>query len=230
MDFTVAARDLSSSDIEGSHLPPARATVRHRRDRATRPFLLGEDGTSVLLDVDRWHGEVDDVESKLLASVRDPVLDIGCGPGRIGAALHAAGRTVLGIDPAPTAVAWARARGAPALCRSVFDPLPEEGSWETALLLDGNIGIGGDPTALLARVFELLRPGGVVIAEVASPGGRTGPLKVRLRSCDPDSTGPWFPWARVSDDAFAPLAAAAGLVPRDTWHDGGRWFARADRP
>ena len=50
--------------------------------------------------------------------------------------------------------------GGPALRRSVFDPLPGEGRWGTALLLDGNIGIGGDPRALLAPDWrELRRPG-----------------------------------------------------------------------
>ena len=46
-------------------------------------------------------------------------------------------------------------RGAPALCRSVFDPLPAEGRWAAVLALDGNIGIGGDPVAFLDRMRHL---------------------------------------------------------------------------
>jgi len=184
----------------------------------------------VTLDVERWHGTIDEGESLLLASLEDPVLDVGCGPGRIGAALSAAGRTVLGIDPAPTAVAWAQGRGAPALCRSVFDQLPGEGRWASALLLDGNIGIGGDPAVLLARIHDLLAPGGQVIAEVDAPGSKTGPVRVRLRSGDSVLLGPWFLWARVSADAFPAIARCAGLVAGPTWHRGARWFARAARP
>ena len=61
-------------------------------------------------------------------------------------------------------------RGGAALRRDVFDTLPGEGRWETALLADGNVGIGGDPVALLRRLREVLDPRGRVVAEVAAPG------------------------------------------------------------
>ena len=37
------------------------------------------------------------------------VLDAGCGPGRVGAVLHAAGHTVVGVDGDPVLVAAAEA-------------------------------------------------------------------------------------------------------------------------
>jgi len=40
--------------------------------------------------------------------------------------------------------------------RSVFDALPAEGRWHTALLADGNVGIGGDPIRLLSRLRGLI--------------------------------------------------------------------------
>ena len=49
----------------------------------------------------------------------------------------------------PTISTWIA--GGPALVRSVFETLPGEGRWDTVLLMDGNIGIGGDPAALLGR-------------------------------------------------------------------------------
>ena len=52
------------------------------------------------------------------------------------------------------------------LQRSVFDRLPGERRWGTVLLLDGNIGIGGDPVRLLRRCADLVRPRGQVLAEV----------------------------------------------------------------
>lgn len=187
--------------------------------------LVTGDGEQIDLAVDRWHAEPDDVERALLAGLPDPVLDVGCGPGRIVAALAAAGRLALGVDPSPAAIDEAARRRAPALRRSVFDPLPGERRWGTVLLLDGNIGIGGDPAALLARAAHLLRPGGQVVAEVDPPGGVSRTLTVRLES--PRGTGPWFPWARVGADAFDGLAAGAGL--RRAGFDVGarRWFARA---
>src|SRR5215216_5046549 len=66
----------------------------------------------------------------------------------------------LGLDLSPVAVRLARARGAEAIMRSVFADVPRDGTWRTALLLDGNIGIGGAPEALLARARALVAPGG----------------------------------------------------------------------
>lgn len=192
--------------------------------------LRSDDGTTFELDVHRWHGEIDEVERALLSSLPAPVLDIGCGPGRVAAALAATGRIALGIDPEPGAVAAALGRGAPALERSVFDPLPGEGRWRSALLLDGNIGIGGDPVRLLSRVAELLAPGGYVVAEVLSPHASTERLTVRVEDLDGEATGPWFPWARVAAFDFAGIARESGLRPAGARALGGRWFAVATRP
>jgi hypothetical protein len=138
----------------------------------------------------------------------------------------------LGVDPSPAAIDEATRRRAPALRRSVFDPLPGERRWGTVLLLDGNVGIGGDPVALLARAGALVRPGGVVVAEVDPPGTPTRALTVRVESRG--GAGPWFPWARVSADGFGDLAVRAGLRPGPVGAgvDGGaeRWFVRAVRP
>ena len=197
--------------------------------------LVTDAGEVLDMDVDRWHADVDDVEVALLATLPDPVLDVGCGPGRSVAALAAAGRPALGVDPSPAAVQVASRRRVPVLLRSVFAPLPGERRWGAVLLLDGNVGIGGDPVALLARAGELVRPGGHVVAEVAPPGTPTDTLTVRLESTGgvgggAGGAGPWFPWARVGADAVGGLAVAAGLEPRGLDVGAGRWFARAVRP
>jgi SAM-dependent methyltransferase len=194
----------------------------------TATVLVSDRGDVVDLAVDRWREPPDEVELALLAAVEDPVLDVGCGPGRIVATVAAGGRVGLGVDPSPSAVAEARRRGAPVLQRSVFGPLPGQGRWATVLLLDGNIGIGGDPEALLGRTAELLRPGGRVVAEVDPPGSGSRCLTVRIESGG--TAGPWFPWARVDADAFALLAESAGLVADSLTSGGGRWFAGARKP
>jgi SAM-dependent methyltransferase len=195
-----------------------------------KTVLRQSSGATIPLDLARWRAEPDPVERWLLATLPDPVLDIGCGPGRITAALAARGRPVLGIDPSSAAVAEAGRRGAATLRRSVFDRLPGERRWGAALLLDGNIGIGGDPAALLARVAGLLRPGGEVLAEVEPPGVPTETLQVRIEA-GPGRIGPWFPWSRVGADDIAELARSAGLTRAEAEPvGGGRWLARARRP
>lgn len=189
--------------------------------------LAVQGGGTLDLDVERWRSAPDGDESALLHRLIDPVLDVGCGPGRVPHALAASGRLALGIDPAPAAVHEAARRGAPVLRRSVFSPLPGEGRWGTVLLLDGNVGIGGDPVALLRRCRDLVRPGGHVIAEVAAPGTPSRPLTVRVESGD--HAGPWFAWAVVGVDGWAELAAEARLAPTAFDTAGARWFGRAVR-
>jgi SAM-dependent methyltransferase len=190
--------------------------------------LVAAGGEAIELPVHRWHAPPDEVELAMLATLPDPVLDVGCGPGRIVATLGAAGRPALGVDPSPAAVAEASRRRAPVLARSVFGGLPGEGRWGTVLLLDGNIGIGGDPAALLVRAAHLVRPGGHVVAEVDPPGAATRSVTARLES--DRGVSPWFAWATVGADGFDHLAAAAGLRVVGLEVGGERWFARAVRP
>jgi hypothetical protein len=92
------------------------------------------------------------------------------------------------------------------------------------LLLDGNIGIGGDPVSLLTRAAELLRPEGIVLVEVGPPGSRTTSLQVRMER-DAARSAP-FPWALVGIDAIGQLAEDSGLHLDDSWQGGDRWFSQ----
>ncbi len=115
---------------------------------------------------------------------------------------------VLGIDVVPEAVAQTRARGVAALQGSVFDPVPREGRWHTALLADGNVGIGGDPLALLARLGEVLAPDGRVVVELAAPGVRSTTRWARLELAG--TTSRPFRWSVVGVDGVLGLARATG--------------------
>ena len=162
----------------------------------------------------------------MLERVDGPVLDVGCGPARHALKLAEAGMVTLGIDISLPALAVARARGAPVLHRSIFERVPGYGRWGTALLLDGNIGIGGAPAVLLRRVAELLRAEGRVLVEVGPPGSPTVQDTVRLEH--DGYAGPWFAWANVGIDHIDGLASAAHMRVRETWRDNARWFAQLD--
>lgn len=195
-----------------------------RRAAAGRAGLLrleSVDGATVdHFDPTLWTLNVRPGDGGLLRRCHGPTLDVGCGPGRLAAAL---GRAALGLDVCPEAVRLARRRGASALCRSVFDPLPREGRWRRVLLADGNIGIGGDPARLLRRCTSLLAPGGGVLVEVTAPGTTTWVGDVVLH--DGRRRTPPFPWAGVAVADLAALARAASLRVLDTWTEAGRWFA-----
>ncbi|MBC9711934.1 methyltransferase domain-containing protein [Streptomyces sp. TRM66268-LWL] len=192
-------------------------------------FLRRADGWLLPLDVERWCARPDPADHTVLARCdRGPVLDIGCGPGRLVAELAALGRPALGIDVSPAAVSRTVLSGGSALCRSVFDPLPREGSWGTALLMDGNIGIGGDPETLLGRTAALLAPNGTVIAETA-PVDIDERVQVHMTDSSAHATGPLFPWARVGPRALRGYARRCGLSTTATWTSQGRTFTELTR-
>ena len=176
------------------------------------------------LPVGDWQADATEDEVHVLSKVEPTAIDIGCGPGRIAHALAVRGVPAMGIDVSASALSHARRTGATVIERSVFSPLPAEGRWGTAILLDGNIGIGGDPVALLSRVSRVIAPNGLVLAEVGATGSTTDVRRVRV-CVEGQEPGPWFCWARVSADAIGYLGSRAGLELIDIHVRSGRHFA-----
>jgi SAM-dependent methyltransferase len=177
------------------------------------------------MDVSRWNDAADAADLGLLDGINGAVLDIGCGPGRmVRAAMHQ-GLTALGIDVSETAVEIARESGLMVLNRSVFERLPREGMWGAALLVDGNIGIGGDPSTLLERCAELIAITGVIVVEVHAE-----PLRDHMYDGTiVDITGHQsdaFPWAEIGETALVHRAQHIGLRLDQSWEIDGRFFCR----
>jgi len=64
------------------------------------------------------------------------------------------------VDRSATAIWLAGRCGVPALLGDVFQPLPGMRCWQTVLLVDGKVGLGGDQRRILGRTAELLGHGG----------------------------------------------------------------------
>jgi len=191
------------------------------------PCLRAKDGHVLATPAQRWFEPVSPAEHRLLARVDGPVLDIGCGPARHALALAQAGIVTLGIDISLPALAVARRRGAPVLQRSIFERVPGHGRWGTALLLDGNIGIGGAPSVLLRRVASSLHDTGRVLAEIGPPG--TQPTRETVRLEHDGHLGPWFAWADIGVEHLEHLARDARMRVREVWTDSDRWFVQLDK-
>jgi SAM-dependent methyltransferase len=188
-------------------------------------YVRTEDGTCRDLPLEQWLGPLRAADAGVLDRALGPVLDVGCGPGRHVLALARRGVLALGVDVTPAAVRCARARGAAVVLGSVFAPVPGAGHWRTALLLDGNIGIGGRPVVLLRRLSSLLRGDGRVLCELEAPGTPTRSELMALEDGD-GARSDWFPWARVSVDAVEAVARVAAMEVEAIWEQEDRWFGQ----
>ena len=204
--------------------PGALAPYEEALRRSTPLGLRTVSGELITLDIARWLAGADAADATVLERCIGPVLDIGCGPGRFVSSLAQRGIATLGVDIAESAVALTRGQGLPALLRDVFGALPGEGRWPTVLLMDGNVGIGGDPARLLRRVRALLRAGGRLLVETHADQAAHEVLSVQFWSGG-RAVGPVFEWAQVGYRALRGYASAAGYSVSDVWSRDGRAFA-----
>ena len=192
-------------------------------------LLVPDDGSShsdtLVMDVSRWSATADATDMSLIEEGSGPLLDIGCGPGRMVAAALTAGYSALGVDVSQAAVDLALRSGIPALRASVFDPLPREGEWMTVLLVDGNIGIGGDPTALLERCAELLSARGSALIEVQNDSAADRSFSCTIVG-DDGYVSDSFPWSEIGSEALGRRAEGTGLSLTESWCRDGRSFVR----
>ncbi|HXH36704.1 MAG TPA: class I SAM-dependent methyltransferase [Plantibacter sp.] len=177
-----------------------------------------------VIDVATYSDGADTVDRSVLAMTSGAVLDLGCGPGRMVEAAVQLGRTALGVDLSVAALELAVRRGVPVLHASVFDPLPDEGGWGAVLLLDGNVGIGGDPDSLLRRARALVRPDRA--SRIVVEAHRTEHDR-RFEAVLVDDDGrrsAAFPWAQLGSRALVTVGSRSGLQVVRRWRTGGRRF------
>ncbi|MER7681596.1 methyltransferase domain-containing protein [Streptomyces sp. NPDC096934] len=167
------------------------------------------------LDVGRWWQRADVGDQSVVERCAGQVLDIGCGAGRLVEALALRGHEVLGIDVCHSAVVATVCRGGAARRGSVFDPIPEEGGWDSALLIDGNIGIGGDPRVLLRRIRNLVRDSGLLIVETATANVDER-RRVRIY-VGQKAASPVFSWAILGARALIRHAESTGWTAAEQW-------------
>ena len=185
--------------------------------------VWGVEPDALPLPVHDWLRDATLSDQALLSHCRGATIDVGCGPGRMTAQLARDGHQVLAVDLVREAVHQARQRGVPALRHNVFEPMPGEGHWDTVLLADGNIGIGGDPVALLERVGDLVAPDGRIVVDLAPWGTGVVTRHVRLETSHGQSRR--FPWTLVGADAVQAVAHAAGLGRASGHQHGDRVWA-----
>jgi SAM-dependent methyltransferase len=85
-------------------------------------------------------------ERQAMRYVRGRVLDVGCGAGRGYLHLQQRGHEVVGIDNSPAAIRTCRLRGANRVHVMSVERLSAKlGTFDTILMLGGNLGLLGNP-------------------------------------------------------------------------------------
>ncbi|MGN6609367.1 MAG: class I SAM-dependent methyltransferase [Jatrophihabitans sp.] len=205
----------------------ALAVYEHALVSAGELTMSTADGRSLDMDVARWLGAPDAADRSVLDRCRGASLDVGCGPGRFVIALARRGHLVLGVDIAHAAIDISLRGGGLALRRDVFATLPLEGRWDTVLLMDGNVGINGDPGRLLRRLRDVLAPDGQLLIETAPDLEGMEQFTARLHGRA--GAGERFAWARVGTAAAVMLAQETGYSSADSWRVDGRAFVAVSR-
>lgn len=210
---------------QGRREPYARALANGFGTLTLRPDTEQDAAPPVTFDVSNWCDEASSLEISLLRNLQGPVLDVGCGPGRLLAAAQDMGLTALGIDTSAEAVHRARGRGARALEQSIFAPVPHAGQWQSLVLLDGNIGIGGSITTLLRRCLQLIAPQGTLLVEVETDAELDTVYAAVLEDAQGNQSEP-FRWARTGAAGLESRALRGGWTIKSVHHRQGRVFCR----
>ncbi|XKK39703.1 class I SAM-dependent methyltransferase [Nocardiopsis sp. ARC36] len=87
-------------------------------------FLCRSDGWMLPLEVERWCGGTDAADESVLERAEGDTVDVGCGPGRMVAALTARGHLALGVDTNPSRSRAPSRRAAGRCARRCSTPCP----------------------------------------------------------------------------------------------------------
>jgi SAM-dependent methyltransferase len=134
----------------------------------------GDEQLVELYDLDNPSGEDHDYY-RALAEGAAKVLDFGCGTGLLTRSLAAPGRVVIGIDPSPTMLGYARRQpGADAVTWIDGDHHSVEPTGDVDLAVSsGNTMMHvAEHAATVAALAAALRPGGMFAFESRNPAAR----------------------------------------------------------
>lgn len=218
--------------------------TRGRKDRKLGRLMIERDDHLIYEDPEdyiyRGPSSVYAYESRLLEQVKSPILDLGCGPGRIAISLGRSGHTVVGIDNSEDAlITLQKSAGTDhiAIARMSINQLgfaPE--SFSTIVAMGYNIGAAGNLANLRVLFSQLRRcciPGGFFfltsvdvmkrwdyesyfLANVMK-GRDRGQSRRRLRRGS--EVGEWSDWIYVNPNDLRMIARQTGWKVSEIAYD-----------
>jgi SAM-dependent methyltransferase len=174
-------------------------------------------------------------EQEAIYFARGPVLDIGCGAGRVALYLQGKDYRPLAIDNSPMAVKVTKLRGVKsARVLSIEDIHLLRRKFGSIILYGNNFGLlGGMKKArrLLAVMYRITTPDALIIAAASDPykthdpvhlryqqrnrdrGRMAGQIRLRIRHYQ--FCGPWFDYLFASPDEVRRIIEKTGWVIGD---------------
>jgi SAM-dependent methyltransferase len=239
-DLALIAVDAFGAAIEACHRAGSRAGTAYAVFERDDGMLTVNDAVMYLAEDHTWPGI--DQRAPLAATGR--VLDLGCGAGRHTHVLRRRGIEVRGVDASPGVIAVARSLGVDADLADL-NALPGElGTFDTFLLLGGNLGLlGGRDTGrrVLTSLTRLARPGARLIGTAVNPYRLTDPAhrqygegniaagrmfgQHRMRARFRNLAGDWFDLLLLSPDELGELTEGTGWTLGDVEEEGPMYVA-----
>lgn len=147
---------------------------------------------------------------------RRTVLEIGCGPGRDGQAIAAAGFSYVGVDLAPASVEVCRGLGLDARVGSVLDLPFEDASFDAGWTMSTLLHVADeDLDQAMSEIVRVLRPGAPLA--VGLWGSATSGERVWQ---DDRGFGPGRFFSTRTDDGLRATLERYGDVDEwETWND-----------
>jgi len=112
----------------------------------------------------------------LVEGLGGPVLELGCGTGRVLADLHARGHEAYGVEREPALAARARAglgeAGGARVWTADWLREPPRRRFPLVLIPCNTLSLFSDPAPALAAAAGYLAPGGALFFDLVVPGGR----------------------------------------------------------
>jgi len=154
-----------------------KALLDYLDGRGDRQLILeADDGSSAPAMPPAWFFQTSDEwyswEKKALAALKGPILDLGCGAGRVSLYLQEKGLDVTALDVSPNAVEVCRRRGIRDVRLGDLRNPPKDKRWKSILMLCGNLGLAGgwsESRDLLAKLAKISTEDAILIGDTVDP-------------------------------------------------------------
>ncbi|MHA2027042.1 MAG: class I SAM-dependent methyltransferase [Candidatus Thorarchaeota archaeon] len=132
-------------------------------------YIQNTTGRNYIKPYDEWGEE----EKEAILNIEGPVLDVGCGAGRVGDYVKTQGLEYYGIDFSPLAVETSHRRGhEKVFLMSADDIKLDRSDFKTIVLFGNNFGLMGTPegvTKMLKGLYQITTSDAVVLAGSIDP-------------------------------------------------------------